>query len=45
MEWTKFERTFTVPENIKPNIDFYPVLFSGEGTVWFDDIQLEMNHE
>ncbi len=45
MQWTKFERSFTVPPNIQPAIDFYPVLFSGEGTVWFDDIQLELNHE
>jgi hypothetical protein len=42
MEWTKFERTFHVPENISPPINFYPVIFSGEGTVWFDDIQLEI---
>ena len=45
LPWAKFERTFTVPENSKPSIDFYPVLFSGGGTVWFDDIQLEMIHE
>lgn len=42
MVWTEFERTFRVPENIKPTIKFYPVIFSGKGTIWFDDIQLEM---
>jgi hypothetical protein len=44
LEWTQFERSFRVPDNIRPGIDFYPVLFSGEGTVWFDDIQLELIH-
>lgn len=41
MEWTEFERTFRVPQGIQPGIDFYPVLFSGEGAVWFDEIELE----
>ena len=45
MKWTEFERTFRVPENIRPNINFYPVNFSGEGTIWFDDIQLELVHD
>lgn len=42
MEWTTFERTFRVPENTRLAVDFYPVLFSGEGSVWFDDIRLEI---
>ena len=42
MEWTEFERTFRVPETAEPIINFYPVTFSGEGSVWFDDIQLEI---
>ena len=40
--WMQFERTFRIPDSIKPEIDFYPVLFSGMGTVWFDDIKLEL---
>ncbi len=42
MEWAEFERTFRAPENIKSTINFYPVNFSGEGTIWFDDIKLEL---
>jgi hypothetical protein len=42
MGWTRFERTFRVPENVQPTINFYPVNFTGEGTIWFDDIQLEL---
>ena len=44
MNWTEFERTFQVPENAKPVINFYPVNFSGEGNIWFDDIKLEIIH-
>lgn len=42
MAWTEFDKAFRVPENIRSTINFYPVVFSGEGTVWFDDIQLEL---
>ena len=42
MEWTEFERTFHVPENSKTTFNFYPVTFSGEGIIWFDDIRLEL---
>lgn len=41
MEWTAFERTFTVPAESQVVIDFYPVLFRGVGAVWFDDVRLE----
>jgi hypothetical protein len=40
MDWATFERRFTVPDHGPDGISVYPVLFSGEGTVWFDDIRL-----
>lgn len=42
LEWTTFERVFTVPENAASSIDFYPAVFSGQGTIWFDDVRLEL---
>jgi tetratricopeptide (TPR) repeat protein len=42
MAWEEFERTFRVPENVKSAINFYPLIFSGEGTLWFDDIKVEL---
>jgi hypothetical protein len=42
LEWTKFEREFTVPEDAASSIDFYPAVFNGQGTIWFDDVRLEL---
>lgn len=42
LDWTVVEREFTVPANSEGNFDFYPVLFSGVGDVWFDDIELQI---
>lgn len=42
LEWTYFERTFTVPEDLSSFIDFYPVVFSGQGSIYLDDIRLEL---
>ena len=41
LEWTYLERTFAVPDDLASFIDFYPVVFSGQGSIWFDDIRLE----
>ena len=38
--WFLLEREFLVPKNGGPNIQFYPVVLQGVGTVYVDDIQL-----
>ncbi|MDX1416599.1 MAG: carbohydrate binding domain-containing protein [Candidatus Promineifilaceae bacterium] len=42
LEWREFSRTFRVPESQDSTFDFYPLIFSGEGTIWVDDIQLKV---
>ena len=42
LEWTRFERVFVVPDSNGSTIDFYPAVFSGKGTIWFDNLRLEI---
>jgi hypothetical protein len=40
--WTYLERNFRVPEVDGSHFGFYPVFFKGQGTVWVDDVRLEI---
>jgi hypothetical protein len=42
LEWTNFERVFIIPEDATSSTNFYPAVFSGQGTIWFDDVSLEL---
>lgn len=42
MEWTYLERTWRLPEGSKAEINLYPVLLSGKGTIWIDDVKMEV---
>ena len=42
LEWTSFERVFVVPESEGSLLAFYPAVFSGKGTIWFDELRLEI---
>jgi len=42
MGWTYLERTWQLPAGSDPGIVVYPVLLTGEGTVWADDVRLEV---
>ncbi|MEM7114008.1 MAG: hypothetical protein AAF614_16355 [Chloroflexota bacterium] len=45
MNWTELERNFTVPPKVEALVDFYPVVFSGQGSVWIDNITVELINE
>lgn len=40
MEWTYKWTTFVAPESDDGIVAFYPVLVSGVGRVWIDDVRL-----
>lgn len=39
--WTRFERTFQVPDVDGKLLTFFPALLTGTGTVWIDDVRVE----
>jgi hypothetical protein len=45
MEWTLLEWTVTLPEGSEPWMNFYPALLIGKGTVWSDDLRVEILSE
>ena len=42
IDWTYLERTFEVPDADENLLRFFPALLTGRGTVWIDDVQLEL---
>lgn len=42
LDWRHLEWHFTLPEGADSWAQFYPALASGVGTVWFDDIRVEL---
>jgi hypothetical protein len=42
LPWTHLQRTFTVPSEASPTFTFSPIILTGQGTVWMDDIQLHI---
>ena len=41
-DWTYVERTFQVPTDSAVMVNFYPVVLSGAGLVWIDDVRVEL---
>ena len=44
-EWQHLERIFVLPMDSEPWAQFYPVLLRGEGTVWADNLSVEIVSE
>jgi hypothetical protein len=42
MEWRYLERVFTLPVDSEPWVQFYPIVLIGRGTVWVDDVCVEI---
>jgi len=42
LPWTYFEREFVFRPEGSPMVDFYPAVVTGQGTVWFDDLRVEI---
>ena len=40
MEWTFLEKVFQAPEADSQLLTFFPVLLTGQGTVWIDNVRL-----
>lgn len=41
IDWTYWETTITIPESDERLFRFFPVLLTGRGVVWLDDVRLE----
>ena len=42
LPWTYFEREFTLLPEAGPMVSFYPADVTGQGTIWFDDLRVEI---
>jgi tetratricopeptide (TPR) repeat protein len=42
IEWIYLERIFILPDGSEPWVNLYPVLLNGRGTVWTDNLHVEI---